>query len=197
MSQELSFADLLARMRDGDQDAATQVFNRYVQRLIGLARARLSARARQKVGDDAVVQSALFSFFRNHTGEVDLQSEDSLWAKLAAGILRHCGKWNKRFRAAKRNRAEVPLHAGTGEMDREIELSADEPDPEEVALLADEVEHLLSELTPPLRETLQLRLQGDTVADIARKMQLSESLIYRRLKQIEDKARARLERLNG
>ena len=38
MSQNRSFDDLMAQLRLGDENAATELFNRFTGRLIGLAR---------------------------------------------------------------------------------------------------------------------------------------------------------------
>src|ERR1700679_4129725 len=62
MADEWS-GDLLARWRAGDQQAATEMFHRYANRLILLARSRLSPRLSHRVDPEDVVQSAYRSFF--------------------------------------------------------------------------------------------------------------------------------------
>ena len=52
----------MARLRAGDNAAAAEVFRRFANRLIGLARTHLDARVRQKVDPEDVMQSALKSF---------------------------------------------------------------------------------------------------------------------------------------
>ena len=56
--------ELLDRFRDGDDEAAHELFNRYVDRLVALARTRLSAQMKRRVEPEEVVQSAYRSFFR-------------------------------------------------------------------------------------------------------------------------------------
>ncbi len=46
MSSNESFDDLMARLRAGVEEAATEVFQRYVRRLCVLPRGRLSTRIR-------------------------------------------------------------------------------------------------------------------------------------------------------
>ena len=48
---------LLKQYQDGDSDAATQIFHRYVNRLIGLARSRISDGLARRVDAEDVVQS--------------------------------------------------------------------------------------------------------------------------------------------
>jgi DNA-directed RNA polymerase specialized sigma24 family protein len=197
MAEECSFAELMARLRGNDQDAATQLFHQYVHRLIGLARHHLHERVRRKVGDEAVVQSALCSFFVSHTADANLHSADSLWTRLVEITLRHCGKWNKRFRAQKRNRPEVSLQPATGEGEGCIDPPGDEPGPEEGAALADELQNLRATLNDRQAQVLQGLLRGDTVTEISRQMCLSEALVYRLRQQLRDKVRARLEQLGA
>jgi RNA polymerase sigma factor (sigma-70 family) len=181
MSDDLSFGDMLNRLRREDRDAANQLFQQYVARLIGLARRRLHEGACQMAGGpDDVVQSVLQSFLLRHAEAVDLVSEDSLWDKLLAITWRHCDKWNKRWQRFK-ERAGVPVPIEPGQ-----EPSADEPTPEEAAGLAEVVERLMSGLSDRQRQIFQLRLQGYSVAEISAQIQLSSALVYRIMGQLRE-----------
>ena len=61
-----SFADVMDRLRSGEDDAARDVFVRFARRLIGLARKHLDGRLAVKVDPEDVVQSAYKSFFVRH-----------------------------------------------------------------------------------------------------------------------------------
>src|SRR5690348_6415942 len=92
MTAPESFADLMARLRQGDQDAAAQLFQQYARRLIGLAHRRLDDRLRQKADPEEVMQSVLKSFFvRQRQGQFELDNWDSLWALLVRITLHKCG----------------------------------------------------------------------------------------------------------
>jgi hypothetical protein len=56
-------AELLARYRNGDDDAAEELFCRYVTRLTSLARTRLSPKLATRTDPEDVVLSAYRSFF--------------------------------------------------------------------------------------------------------------------------------------
>src|SRR4051812_20256476 len=104
----------MRRLRQRESDALTREFAGYVGRLVALARSRLREKVRHQVGEDAVVQSAVASLVEKHGGDtVDLARPDGLWDLLAESTLRHCDRWNKRYRARKRAAPEVPL-AGAG-----------------------------------------------------------------------------------
>src|SRR5262249_61833539 len=78
-------ASLLARWREGDQQAAAEIFRRYVGRLIGIVQARLSAKLARRVDPEDVVQSAYRSFFAGaRNGQYDLPLGRDLWRLLVA-----------------------------------------------------------------------------------------------------------------
>src|SRR5260370_25859371 len=101
MSEDAAFAEVMGRLRAGDQAAAAEVFRRFANRLIGLARAHLDHRIRQKVDPEDVMQSALKSFFLRHAdGQFDLESWNGLWSMLVVITLRKCGHQVEHYRAA-------------------------------------------------------------------------------------------------
>src|SRR5262245_39684709 len=76
-------SDLVQRWRGGDQAAAAELFRRYADRLIALARSRMSQRLAQRVDPEDVVQSAYRSFFANtREGRYALDRGGDLWQLL-------------------------------------------------------------------------------------------------------------------
>ena len=70
-------------LRRGEAHAAEQVFLRFAQRLIALARSRIDAAVRSKEDPEDVVQSVFRSFFtRQRGGQFLLADWESLWASL-------------------------------------------------------------------------------------------------------------------
>lgn len=193
MSQP-SFADMIVRLRRGDETAATWIFQEFAGRLIALARQRLNAQVRQKVDPEDVMQSVWKSFFRRQAdGQFDLADWDSLWALLTVLTLRKCGHRIRHYRAACRNvQREMPPTA-----DEEARASwqaiAREPTPAEAAALADTVEELLRGLDTRDRRVVELSLQGYTVPDIADQVGVAERTVFRCLERIK----GRLERLGA
>src|SRR5262245_49776131 len=75
--------DLLARWRTGDQQAAVELFRRYVDRLIALVRSRLSAKFSRRLDAEDVVQSVYRTFFAEARDcRFDLQHGGDLWRLL-------------------------------------------------------------------------------------------------------------------
>src|SRR5262245_66516404 len=91
MSQNESFAELMDRLRSGEDAAAREVFGRFAARLVGLARRNLGGHLAVKVDPEDVVQSAYKSFFlRQRDGGLEVVSWDGLWGVLTMITVRKC-----------------------------------------------------------------------------------------------------------
>ena len=180
MSTDESSKMLLARFRDGDSQAAREVFDRYVSRLLSLVRRRISPQLQRRVDADDVVQSAMRSFFvRAANDDYVLQRAGDLWRLLAAIALSKLRRQVEVHTAAKRAVAKEQ-HA-TGSSDR-LAVAADrEPLPDEEATLLDELKQIMQASNSAQREALQLRLAGETIESIALSMGRSQRTVRRLL----------------
>ena len=193
MHAEDSFADLMVRLRDGDPEAARQVFNRFARRLIALARGRLEARLREKVEPEDVLQSAYRSFFcRYADGQFELHDWDSLWALLTTITLRKCGRWTDHYHAARRDisREIVPC-AAVDDSESGWQALTREPSPDEGALLAETVEGLLRGQEGRDRDIVSLALVGYKAREISAQLNRPPRTVYRVLERVKK----RLQRL--
>src|ERR1700722_1524252 len=83
---------LVARWRQGDQQAAAELFQRYANRLIALARSRLSTKMARRVAPEDLVQSVYRCFFANtRAGRYDLERGGDLWQLLVRIALHKLG----------------------------------------------------------------------------------------------------------
>jgi RNA polymerase sigma-70 factor (ECF subfamily) len=189
MVADASFEDLMARLRQGQNDAAAQVFGRFANRLIALARSQLSPQIRQKVDPEDVLQSVFRSFFaRNPEGQFgEFESWDNLWAMLVVLTLRKCGRRIEYFHAACRDvqrEVSTPLHADARGSD--WGPSAPEPTPSEAAMLTETVEQLMNNLEGRHREIVSLSLQGYPPAEISGQVSCTERTVYRVLEGVKE-----------
>jgi RNA polymerase sigma-70 factor (ECF subfamily) len=191
MAAHESFQEVMARLRAGDEAAATEVFARFARRLIALARLHLDDRLRQKVDPEDVLQSVFKSFFlRQDRGEFDLGGWDSLWALLSLLTIRKCGRQADHFQALCRDvrREAIPQvseEPGTG-----WQALARDPTPAEAAILAETVEQLLRGLKEREREIASLALQGYTAAEISARLNRPKRTVYNLLERIKGRLRA-------
>jgi len=179
--------ELLARWRAGDQQAATELFQRYATRLIALAGSRLPAKLAHRLDPEDVVQSAYRSFFADaRAGRFELRRGGDLWRLLAAITL------HKLSRQLRRNATEKRSVAREQSFGSEDSLHALKPgqqghgaSPLAAAMFADEVEKVMSGLKPLHRRMFDLRLQGYTIEEIAVQTQRSERRVYRILEELK------------
>jgi RNA polymerase sigma-70 factor (ECF subfamily) len=186
MTQDRPFADVMQRLRAGDQDAATQVFQRFADRLIALARGRLNPVIRAKLDPEDVLQSVFRSFFTRHAeGQFDLANWDSLWSMLVVLTVRKCGRRVGYFHAARRDvlRERAPEPA-VQESNMAWEQMAAEPTPAEAAILTETVEQLMRRLDERERQVLALRLQGYTIPEISAQLGRAERTVERVLERV-------------
>jgi RNA polymerase sigma-70 factor, ECF subfamily len=177
-----SFDGLMARLRTGDQQAAARVFNRFANRLIALARARMDTRLRQKLDPEDVLQSVYRSFFARHAdGQFAFEGWDGLWALLTLMTVRKCARSAERFKTGGRNVSAELSPASDDHALKGPELLARDPRPEEIVMLEELVEGLLRGLNKRDRSVVSLALQGYTPADIVSETGVPERTVYRAL----------------
>ena len=191
MSTPIEAAGLLAEVKAGDQQAATDLFQRFANRLVGLARSRLDLDLRRKVDPEEIVQSVFGSFFRRHgAGEVDVQSWESLWSLLAVITVHKCGHQIRYYRAAKRDAGqEISALRFTDDTVADWEAVAKDPTPSHAAMFNEALAELMKSLAERERQMLTLSLQGYTVEEISAQVRRSERTVRRVL----DRIRTQLE----
>lgn len=194
MPRQARFATLMSQLRDGNDQAAAAVFERFARRLIALAGKQLDEASRRKEDPEDVVQSVFRSFFRRYQeSQFDVTGWDSLWAILTVITVRKCVNRNEYFHAERRDiRREVNPGAPDQSRDPFQALDA-EPTAEQAAVLTETVEHLLDGLEERDRHIVTLHLQGYTIPEISTRAGRSERTVSRVL----ERTRGRLLRLRA
>jgi RNA polymerase sigma factor (sigma-70 family) len=174
--------ELLAAWRSGDEFAATVLVRRYMARLTSLASSRLSKKLARRVDAEDVVLSAWRSFFvATGRNQVDVPDDDNLWPLLVTMTLRKLARQAARHSADRRSINAEENRAD--DLDWPAVVARD-PTPAEAAMVTDEIENLMSALSPSDREILTLRLQGEQHAAIAAAVDCSERTVRRSLQRI-------------
>lgn len=195
MVEDDTFHDLIVRLRAGDQEAQSDVYNQFVRRLIGLARKQLDSRIRQKVDPEDIVQSAFLSFFRRQAdGQFDPQTENSLWRLLAHITLCKCRNRADYFQAARRDvRLEVSAARDSVDSHGAWQGFARDPTPSDAAILHERIEELMSGLNDRGRAILALSLQGSTISQISLEVGRSERTVRGVLEQVKKRLQGMLD----
>jgi RNA polymerase sigma-70 factor, ECF subfamily len=174
--------------RAGDPEAARLLFDRYVDRLVALARRRLSQALAARVDPEDIVSSVFRTFFgRLKEGRFQLDEQDDL-CKLLVRITVHKTLRQVAFhKAAKRDPSQEAGQQDAGQ-ERLLALLDREPGPEETVAFLDQLEHFLAKLRPQERQILELRVQGYDNDEIAKQLGISDRSVRRVFERIRGQA---------
>src|SRR5271157_689985 len=179
-------------LKAGDPEAARALWERYFDRLVRLARKRLSRRAGGVEDEEDAALSAFDSFCAGLARGrfTELGDRDDLWKLLVVITARKAAARVDRRRTLKRGGAwnrvdEAHLGSGTGSMAAEgllAQLVAQEPTPEFAAMVAEETRLLLGRLEDEqLRQIALDRMEGYTTDEIAERLGCARRTVARRL----------------
>jgi RNA polymerase sigma factor (sigma-70 family) len=171
----------LDRLRSSDPNAARELWERLGTRLLGLARAQLRGASRRVADEEDVVVSAFEAFLRAvREGRLPrLDDRDDLWSVLFTFVRRAAISQRREQTREKRG------GKARGDFAPPDELVDEEPAAEELMLVRDQLEQLLSALDDDeLRQIVLLRLEGHTNPEIAARLGWALPTIERRLRLI-------------
>jgi DNA-directed RNA polymerase specialized sigma24 family protein len=179
-------------IKAGDGSDIERLWDRYFERLVRLAAARLPAHSRRSFDEEDVALSAFQSFCdRAGRGQFpQLSDRDDLWRLLATITVRKALDTIRQQSRQKRGGGQVlgesALLVGAGtEGDGLAEVLSREPTPDEVAGFAEDYHRFLARLQePPLRTIALRRLEGQTTREIARALDVSTKTVERKLQLI-------------
>jgi DNA-directed RNA polymerase specialized sigma24 family protein/predicted Ser/Thr protein kinase len=181
--------ELLKRVEAGDSQATAAIFDRYVQRLLALARTRVGAKLRRRIDAEDVVQSAYRSFFvhaENH--EYILSEAGDLWRLLARITLNKLYSQVEKHTAARRN-----IHREYEPSDAlRDDPAALEPTAAEVIALSEQLQLITKSLASTEQIVFGAHLRGDAIDTISNAIKKSPRTVRRLLAHIRQKIENRL-----
>jgi RNA polymerase sigma-70 factor (ECF subfamily) len=189
MESDRDFAILMQRLREGSQEAATELFERYGPHILLVVRRRLSKKLRSKFDSDDFTQAVWASFFALPEGKYSFENPKALIGfliKLARSKVIDVVR--QRFGTAKFdvNREHsldrsAALWAGA--------LPASQPTPSQVAVAKEQWDRLQAKLPLHQRRILELLLQGKTHEEIAKELDINERTIRRMIDRLASGSR--------
>lgn len=194
MSDDDSHSDhsvtlLIERLKAEDPQAAEQIWRRYFERLLPLARARLRRRPDAAVDADDVLLSVFDRFFRAAREDrfARLHDRDDLWQVLLMLTERQATNQIRRASAAKRGGiAGTPARAG-GNGDDASRVADPAPGPEFAAAFNDSLARAIGRLTDEkTREVALLHMEGYENREIVERLEISLSSVERKLRVIRE-----------
>ncbi len=187
-----NFTMLLDRVREGDDDAITTLWNDYFQRLVRLAAKRLPKNLRRTGDEEDIALSAFHSFIAGIRGDrfPDLSGPNNLWGLLITLTGRKVNAHMRHQTRQKRGGGTVRGESvfGDSNVNRGLGISSVDGSSGSADLLAEleeAYETLLQQLPDDqLRQIAIMRMDGFLVAEISEKMELSKRAVERRLQLI-------------
>jgi RNA polymerase sigma-70 factor (ECF subfamily) len=170
---------LLDLWRKGDEGAARQIVERYLERLLLIARRRISQRLASRVDAEDIVQSVFRTFFhRVKDGQFVFKEEDDL-CKLLVRITLHKTLRRIAFHKAAKRDPSQETEQGEHHRERLLAVFDEEPSPEAKVAFMDQLDHFLGQLRPEERLILEMRLQGFSNDEIAKSLGIYDRKIRR------------------
>jgi len=179
MADPGSVTHWLAQLPAGAPAAAQQLWERYFQRLVGLARKRLQGAGVLAADEEDVALSAFDSFFRNaQDGRFpQLVDRDNLWqllvtitARKTCHLLRDA---RRQKRCGDRERVDADLDHVVGR----------EPSPVFAAQVVEEFQRLLDHLDDDLLRAVAVgKMEGYTNDELAARLNVAPRTIERKLR---------------
>jgi RNA polymerase sigma-70 factor, ECF subfamily len=170
--------------RGGDQEAAQKLFDRYVDRLVAVAKRRISERLAGRIDAEDVVQSVFRTFFvRAREGKFQIKDPDDLCRLLARMTVHKTLRKVEHHTAAKRD-AGAEVGQSEDAQQRLSEFLDREPSPDAANSFLDELEHFLAQLKPEEQQILELRMQGHSTEEIAGQLKTYDRKVRRVMERI-------------
>ncbi len=185
MPAEGSVTHWIQLLPDGDQKAAQQLWEKYFQRLVGLARVKLQDFPRRVADEEDLALSAFDSFCRGiEQGRFpQMADRTNLWSLLVTITARKVLNLKRDQQRLKRGGSATP-----DGLDEAFELEhahGEEPSPDFVAEVTEECQRLLDLLgDDDLRRIAMWKMEGYTNKEIAEKLPGSPRTVERKLELI-------------
>ncbi len=193
MAEELSFAELIQRVRAGDQEAATVLVRRYEPAIRRAVRIRLTDSRMGRVLDSMdICQSVLASFFvRAALGQYELDAPEQL-LRLLATMARH-----KLADQVDRERAECRDNRRLAGGAAAHEVAAEATSPGEQVSARELLAEVQRRLSAEERQLVELRQEGLEWGDIAVRVGGKPEALRKRLARATDRIAQELGLVEG
>lgn len=157
-----SSAQIVARSRLGDKNAESELFHRYVDRLLSLVQSQLGRNFHKRLDPEDAVYSAYRTFFFHlRAGRFQISDSGELWKLLVSITLNKLRRQLKHHQASKRS-----VHKDSGSVFLG-DVIARGPSPFEALVIAEELEKRLENLKDWQQTVVRMRLQEFTWPEIA------------------------------
>lgn len=189
MNQENTFVDLIRRVREGDETAATELVKQYEPEIRRAVRVRLHNPKMQQVLDSMdICQSVLGNFFaRAASGQFELNRPEQLLKLLVTMARNKLKDHARKHQAARRDLRKI---VGGGMAALEM-VAGKSPSPSQIVMGREMVQEIQNHLTAEERYLAEQRALGREWADLGAELgSTPEALRKRYSRSVEQAAKA-------
>jgi RNA polymerase sigma factor (sigma-70 family) len=184
--EEGELRQFLARIRDGDEDAARQLLRRYEAKVRLVVRRQLPRLLRSRFDSHDFVQSVWGSFFRRvKTSPAELEGTDNLIGFLARAAR---NKVIDEYRRASSRKQDKRREESMWDGSEPRELADGSDTPIEVAEASEAFSRLRDLVPEDRRAILDLKAEGLSTVDIAARLGLGERTVRRVIEDLRRRA---------
>ena len=156
MPDDSSFADLILRVRSGDEPAAAELVRRYEPAIRRSARLRLNPRLRRSFDSMDLCQAVLCSFFvRVAAGQYEVDAPEQLLKLLGTMVRNKLSKLARHENADRRDQRRVAVGG-----DDVYDVAGDQASPSRQVSAREMLDEVQRRLSDEERKLLQLRQEG-------------------------------------
>lgn len=182
-----SFIQLYAGLTAGQEQAVTEIYNRFIDDLIRKATKNLDPKLRAKVDPESAVHSAYHSFcVRQQREEFSLHNWGQVYALLATITLRKCLNRNRYHHQQRRNETDHVAFEDWQQAERG-------PSPEDEAINKELLDKSLAAFNDDYRRMIDLYMQGNTTDQVAEEIGFSTRMVQRIVEQFQKRLRQMFE----
>ena len=177
--------DLVSDYQAGSESAARDLFDKYCERLMKLAKRRIGQRMASRFDPEDVIQSAFRTFFtRVKNDEFTFEAEDDLFKLLVRLTVRKTLRRIEHHSAAKRN-PNLEAAQRTDDVEPFALVASHTVTPDMEVALIDEFQDFIGNLPELDRKVIELKIQGYSTVEIAEQVGSYERKVRRVLERIE------------
>ena len=177
--------DLVSDYQAGSESAARDLFDKYCERLMKLAKRRIGQRMASRFDPEDVIQSAFRTFFtRVKNDEFTFEAEDDLFKLLVRLTVRKTLRRIEHHSAAKRN-PNLEAAQRTDDVEPFSLVASHTVTPDMEVALIDEFQDFIGNLPELDRKVIELKIQGYSTVEIAEQVGSYERKVRRVLERIE------------
>lgn len=184
------FSRLVDEACKGNLDAIERLVTKYETEVRSTARSLLSPSLRPYMDSQDLVQSVHQSLLRGLRKDQYSFSDPQQLSNLVQTIVKRkvARHWRKLRRQVRRESLPAVSSSAT---DNLLKQSSGEPDPSAKSQFADQLLHLFQMLDPMERKLVEMRLEGHSTAEVARKLNADPDVLRVRLHRLRLRLRDR------